>query len=65
MAPAQRASFQEKAVHVIRAVRRAKLLPAEGVTESIMEKQALEEPRLWETCVDGGVHSHLQEVARL
>lgn len=52
-------------MHVIRAVRRAKLLPAEGVTESIMEKQALEEPRLWETCVDGGVHPHLQEVARL
>lgn len=58
-------SFQEKVAHVVRVVRRAKLLPAKRVTECLMEKLALEEPKVWEACVDGDLHSCLQGWAKL
>ena len=58
-------SFQEKVAHVGRVVRRAKLLPAKRVTERLMEKLALEEPKLWEACVDGDLRSCLQGWAKL
>lgn len=61
MTPAQvESEFPGEGGHVVRIVRRAKLLPAKRVTECLMEKLALEEPKVWEARVDGALHSCLQ-----